>query len=297
MAAPETGTASAWQPKPQQNAKALRLFHEGMDDIHESLRLLQDGHVGSVGTIGRRVSVELRKLLFDATPLVHRVVHRPRFHALLDKAALTGDVYENETGIQFAPGPFRPPPESWVASHKWRLVVYPLHGLNFDKAGMRWVFGALFDRGVASMALGTWLRQGLFVVEGREYTLLDTLKFVANKEAVHVDVEKDEAVRDMERVHFGHTTYPHLVSVMVASYVLDQFRESYRVQPEAWEAFHGFAGSEVADYEVIGGGEFQGAEIDPMGFGGEMHETGIQIPEPGKEWKPVRISEEATVRA
>ena len=147
------------------------------------------------------------------------------------------------------------------------------------------------------MALGTWLRQGLFSVEGRKYTLLDTLKFVANKEAVHVEAERDELERDMERVHFGHATYPHLVCVMVASYVLEQYRESYRKEPEGWEAFHQFAGSDVADYEVIGSGEFKGVEIDPVGFAGEMRETGIPIPEAGKEWKPIRIEEEATVRA
>ena len=290
-------TASAWQPKAQQNARALRLFRDGMADIHQSLRLLRGGHVGSIGTIGRRVSVELRKLLFDATPLVHRVLHRPRFDALLDKAALTGDVYENETGVQVAPGPFKPPPETWVASHTWRIVVHPLHGLRFDRAGAKWVFDGLFDRGAAPMAPGPWLRQRLFGVEEREYTLLDTLKFVANREAVHADVEKDEAARDMERVHFGHTTYPHLVSVMVASYALERFRESYRERPEAWERFVGFARSDVADYEVVGGGAFQGAEIDPMGFGGEFHETGIPMPEPGRKWEPVRIEEAATVRA
>ena len=104
--------AALWQPKQQQNAKALRLFREGMDDMHESLRLLHGGHLGQVGSIGRKVSVGLRKLLFDATPLVHRVLHRPRSHALRDKAALTGDIYENEIGIQLAPGLHNPPPPS-----------------------------------------------------------------------------------------------------------------------------------------------------------------------------------------
>ena len=61
--------ATAWNPKPQQNAKALRLFCEGMDDMHGALAMLSQGSVGEIRTVGRKVSVELRKLLFDDTPL------------------------------------------------------------------------------------------------------------------------------------------------------------------------------------------------------------------------------------
>ena len=37
------GAVAAWNPKPQQNAKALRLFCEGMDDMHGALTIW---HVG-----------------------------------------------------------------------------------------------------------------------------------------------------------------------------------------------------------------------------------------------------------
>ena len=36
---------------------------------------------------------------------------------------------------------------------------------------------------------------------------------------------------------------------------------------------------------------------EPMGFGGEFHETGIALPEPGRAWKAVRLEEGATVQA
>ena len=288
---------STWEPKSQQNAKALRLFREGMDDMHSVLGLLRQGSVGGIRTAGRKVSVELRKLLFDGTPLVHRVLHRPRFHPLSNRESLTGDLYENAFTVRMAPGTRGGPLPGLVATHTWRIAVHPLHGLKFDRAEKKWIVGPLFDAQAQPMALGTWLKQRLFSVDGREYTLLDTLKFIANKEAVHVDIDRDVATRDMERVHFGHTTYPHLVAIMVASYLLEQHRASYRNDEEKWEGFFGVRDLPVADYEVIGGGEFEGADIEPMGFGGEFHDTGIALPQPGRTWKPVRLEEGATVQA
>ena len=84
---------------------------------------------------------------------------------------------------------------------------------------------------------------------------------------------------------------------MVASYLLEQYRTSYRIEEAKWGSFLGFGDRGVADYKVIGGGEFGGADIEPLGFGGEFHETGIQIPEPGRVWNPVQIEEEAMVQA
>lgn len=147
------------------------------------------------------------------------------------------------------------------------------------------------------LALEPWSRQRLFRVGGREYSLLDTLKFIANKEAVHVDIGKDVAARDMERVHFGHTTYPHVVAIVVASFLLHQYRTSCQVEEENWGSFLGFGDRGVEDYELIGGGEFDGAAIEPMGFDGEFHETGIQVPESGRVWNPVQIEEEFVVQA
>ena len=287
----------AWNPKPQQNAKALRLFYEGMDDMHGALAMLSQGSVGGMRTVGRKVSVELRKLLFDGTPLVHRVLHRPRFHPLFDSESLAGDVYENELSVQIAPGTRDGPLPGMVATRTWRVVVHPLHGLKFNRTKKQWIFGPLFDTQAQRMALEPWSKQRLFRVNGREYSLLDTLKFIANKEAVHVDIGKDVSARDMERVHFGHTTYPHVMAIMVASYLLEQYRTSCQIEEEKWGSFLDFGDRGVADYELIGGGEFRGADIEPMGFGGEFHETGIQIPEPGRAWSPVQIEEEAMVQA
>ena len=44
--------ATAWNPKPHQNAKALRLFYEGMDDMHGALAMLSQGSVGGMRTVG-----------------------------------------------------------------------------------------------------------------------------------------------------------------------------------------------------------------------------------------------------
>ena len=289
--------AIAWIPKPHQNAKALRLFCEGMEDMNGSLRMLGQGSVGGMRTVGRKVSVELRKLFFDPIPLVHRVLHRPRFHPLFSSEGLAGDIYHNESSLRIAPGTRNGPLPGMVATHTWRVVVHPLHGLNFKRIEKKWIFGLLFDTQAQRMALEPWLKQRLFKVDGREYSLRETLKFIANKEAVHVDIEKDVSARDMERVHFGHTTYPHVVAIMVASYLLEQYKTSCEIEEEKWGRFLGFGDWRVADYDLIRGGEFRGADIEPMGFGGEFHETGIQLPQPGQVWTPVQIEEEATVQA
>ena len=289
--------AIAWNPKPHQNAKALRLFREGMDDMHGSLGMLSRGSKGGVRTVGRKVSVELRKLLFDGTPLVHRVLHRPRFHPLFSSEGLAGDIYENEFSLRIVPGTRDGPLPGMVATRTWRVVVHPLHGLKFKRTEKKWIIGLLFDTQAQRMALNPWLKQRLFRVDGREYSLLETLKFIANTEAVHVDIEKDLFARDMERVHFGHTTYPHVVAIMVASYLLEQYKTSCEIEEEKWGRFLGSGDWEVADYELIHGWEFHGADIEPMGFGGEFHETGIQVPQPGQDWNPVQIEEEATVQA
>ena len=289
--------ATAWNPKPQQNAKALRLFCEGMDDMHGALAMLSQGSVGGMRTVGRKVSVELRKLLFDGTPLVHRVLHRPRFHPLFKSESLAGDVYENEFSLQVAPGTRDGPLPQMVATRIWRVVVHPLHGLKFNRTEKKWIFGPLFDTQAQRMTLEPWLKQRLLRVDGREYSLLDTLKFIANKEAVHVDIGKEVSARDMERVHFGYTTYPHVVAIMVASYLLEQYRTGCQIEEEKWGSFLGFSDRGVADYALIGGGEFGGADIEPMGLGGEFHDTGIQVPEPSRVWNPVQIEEQAVVQA
>ena len=82
----------------------------------------------------------------------------------------------------------------------------------------------------------------------------------------------------MERVHFGHTTYPHIVAIMVRVYLLEQYRTSCQIEEEKWGSFLGFGDRGVADYALIGGGEFDGAYIEPMGLGGEFHDTASRYP-------------------
>ena len=183
-----------------------------------------------------------------------------------------------------------------MAAHTWSITVLPLHGLRFDSQSKQWIVEPLFDAQAPPLPLGTWLRQRLFRVDERVYTLGDTLKFVTNKEAVHVDIDRDEQSRDMERVHFGHTTYPHMVAFLVASYVLERYRASRTENAVLWGNFHGMSGDTVPKFKIISGGDFQASDIYPPGFRGEFHETGIQVPEVGRAWEPVQIREHATVR-
>ena len=100
----------------------------------------------------------------------------------------------------------------------------------------------------------------------------------------------------MEKVHFGHTTYPHLVAVLVASYMLEQYKISQSENKEKWNAFLDYRDSPIAEYNVIVGAEFSG-DIDPMGLSGEFHETGIKLPVAGNSWEPVQIDEGTIVHA
>ena len=169
--------------------------------------------------------------------------------------------------------------------------MHPLHGLKFDAAGKKWILEGVFDASATPLRLDSWQRQRLFCVDGREYSLGDALKFLANREAAHVDTRMDIHAGDMERVHFGSTTYCHIVAVLAGSYVLEQYRNSRKVNKDLWDAFASVELAQLMSPQGSWGAEFTNANIDPMGLPGGAHETGIQIPEPGKPWQPVQISE------
>lgn len=286
-----------WVPKPQQNATALRLFRDGMEEMHEALWSgTREGW--RMRMAGRTISVQLRKLLLDGAPLVHRVLHRPRFHPLRNKEGLGGDVYGNTRKLSIAPGTRdgRAPIRSLAASHTWGIEVYPLRGLRYEGGRQKWHLEPLFDLDGQPLALQTWLRLGLFRVNGREYSLMTTLKHLSNTEGAHVDIDKDPETRDMERVHFGHVTYPHLVAMLVGCYLLEQYKTAVAGDEGRWSAFTSPGGPSPAEYNVIRDGYFAG-EIEPMGFEGEFHETGIPIPTHGERWSPVRFEERVRVEA
>ena len=99
----------------------------------------------------------------------------------------------------------------------------------------------------------------------------------------------------MERVHFAHTTYPHLIALLVASYVLERYRASRTENGELWSQFLGMSGEAVPEYKIISGGAFHAADFFQPGFRGEFHETGFKVTETGRVWNPVQIREHATV--
>ena len=185
--------------------------------------------------------------------------------------------------------------DTLVAAHTWSITVHPLHGLRLDSQSKKWIAELLFDEEAQPLTLGTWLNQRLFQVDQRVYSLGDTLKFVANKEAVHVDINRDEQSKDMDRVHFVHTTYPQLVAMLVASCMLERYRASRRENAELWGQFSSMSEEAVLEYEIIRGGEFPAVDIDLPGFPGEFHDTGIQLPESGRVQNPVQIREHTTV--
>ena len=288
-------TSIVWCPKSQQSAKALRSLIDAMDDMGDALRFPPGASVGHIRKAARRVSVELRKLFLDGAPLIHRVLQRTRFDPLRDKNRLTGDTYENSFTMKVAPSTKYGPLLGLTATRTWSIAVRPLHGLRFDSQAKQWIVEPLFDVQAQPLSLDTWLHQTLFRIDQHDYSLSDTLKFIANKEAVHVDIDKNRQAKDMERVHFGHTTYPHLVAVLVASYVLERYQESRIENAELWNNFFVMRSHAIPNYKIMRRAEFGAPDINPVGLGGEFHETGIQMPQAGRVWDATETKEHATV--
>ena len=241
------------------------------------------------------VSIELRKLLFDSTPLLHRVMQKPRFHPLNDKGSLKGDKHKIESTLSIELANRMGQLVGAAASRKWQLTICPLQGLAFSTNKRKWTAYPMFNDKAVPIPLGKWLRQKLFFVDDRAYSLIDTLRFLANKEGAHVDTVNDVQMRDMERVHFGNTTYYHIVGILTASYVLGQYQASQQANRHEWERFSVGRGHSVESALTFISAEFAGPGIDPIGLPNVAYGTGIQLPSPGEPWNPTEVVESTIV--
>lgn len=122
------------------------------------------------------------------------------------------------------------------------------------------------------------------------------MKFIANREAVHVDITNDISLEDMERVHFGYTTYYHIIAIQTASYLSSEYLAGQRANKVAWERFAGYRARDDKP-PIMRGADMTGLEIEPLGVPYSARETGISVPIPGKPWKPVRVEESSIVRS
>ena len=167
--------------------------------------------------------------------------------------------------------------------------------VRFNGDRKKWEFYRMFDTKAAPIKLDRWLRQRLFCVDSRKYNLWDTLKFLANKEAAHVDTEKDVLADHMECVHFNNTTYCDIVTILTAAYVSEQYKVGRQANEARWESFLDSRGYPVTEPISITGGEFAGADIDPMGLTGGFHEQEFRFQCLVQVWEPVQIEEARTV--
>ena len=204
-----------------------------------------------------------------------------------------GQVYENERQISIAPGTSQAPDLESVSTHRWKIAVHPLHGLGFDGTRNIWSLHSMFDSSAASVRLDQWFRQRLFCVDSRECNLAATLKYLANKEAAHVDTENTILSQDMESVHFGNTCYYHFVAILTSAYLLAQFKHSVQANKTEWQYLLDRRGYTVTERGTFLDAELSGLEIEPMGLPHAFHETGISIPHPG--WTPVHIEKSTVV--
>ena len=168
-----------WKPKEQQNGRALRLFIDSFDEINDCLSLLQSSQFDKIPSLARRVSIQLRKLLFDGSPLIHKVLRGPRFLPLNCRDTLPGDTYTNTFYFRVVPATGEGVPFGRPAVRTWGAVVHPLHGLSYDATRRTWKVYPMFDTGAEPMRLASWSSQRLFCVDEREYRLQETITFPA----------------------------------------------------------------------------------------------------------------------
>ena len=86
------------------------------------------------------------KLLLDGSPLVHRVLHRPRFHPLRRRTVLPGT--STATRKRCASRRQRRTVgcgDPWRVQ-TWAIAVHPLHGLRYEKARKQWHLEPLIGR-------------------------------------------------------------------------------------------------------------------------------------------------------
>ena len=151
----------------------------------------------------------------------------------------------------------------------------------------------MFDISAATIKIDRWLHQRLFCADGRVYSISDTLKYLVNKEAAHVDTDQTTVSEDMERVHFGNTCYYHIIAVQTGAYLLSQFQSAILANRTKWQSLLDRRGYTVTEPGTFKEADLVGMEIEPMRMPYTVQETGIPIP--SADSTPVNIEESTVV--
>ena len=217
-------------------AAAEGLLEKSLFDTDGGWRVLQ--------AVGRRLSVPLRKLLLDDEgDLLKKTLNSPAFPPLGGK----------KVRYRRATMSWRSERREWVlgyADGKRETVVVPetrheieigrLYGVDFVEDGWCAIHSP-FDLTARPVLLDAWLGAQILQVNSVSYTVNDALHLVADYEGAHTnelpafvgvgvnpeDFDKGRKMkyRLVNSVYFGCLSYPHLVTLYTALYLIERIRE------------------------------------------------------------------------
>jgi len=187
------------------------------------------------------ISVQLRKLLLEREPLIERCYQKNvlKFHPLVQVPLAEKPFYstklETEEGgyISFtkvANADNMPTHRSDTAIVPIKRCllsteIYPLPGLSYDKYKKEFTIYSPFNRNDNRfLYFDEWLRQNMISIHGRNMTLQDIIKTIADEEGAHS--------RDPDKIHeqsniflarnymFAGYSYFHWIILYTASYLI-----------------------------------------------------------------------------
>ena len=239
-----------WIPNnsPRTKETHIKWFGETMFDIEDSLNQLSNTFDERKLRIeARTLSIALRKLLHEQ--LVNISLRKPRFHKISKPTDTDPSIQNHHMKYQYR----RTPTQRilWTAESDTRIEIHSLPGLLHDKISDWHIDHDLFNASrEPHLSLGQWLKQTLFKVikdqETETFSLYEVLQYVANTEGAHTDtgetsknrMSKSRVGQFMEAIGGQDTfTYPHMVVMLVATYLRNRHAQGIAERPEEWEKY------------------------------------------------------------
>ncbi|MDD9811221.1 MAG: hypothetical protein OXU71_05845 [Gammaproteobacteria bacterium] len=185
------------------------------------------------------ISVQIRKLLLDKSPLIPRCYGKNvlKFHPIIKVPVADKPFHESSIGIleggyldfqlvnqDGAPKPGSIPERVIIAPSSAFVHVYPLPGVSHDANKNKVIISNPFDLNVLpSMNLDQWLSQKMVSICGHDMTLRDILKTTANEEGAHArdfSTDRESTIYISRQFMFGGFSYFHWIVMYTASYII-----------------------------------------------------------------------------
>ena len=223
-----------WEANEHAEDNTFEDFTDSMINISAQLRANGED-VRSFGRnivgVSRSVSVELRKLLLGDA-LISKCVRSPKLHKLIRPDRLKGDPFEDSFMVQGGnlritkvdePGA-ETSAEFGITPMQHTVVIYPLHGLCFQKGSNVWTSTDPFAKELTPIRLDWWLKQPVLQIDRDRYDMRAMLSEVANTQGAHSDRRRD-TIRQQISEHF-HSIYLNIFTLRVGIYLSNQFAAS-----------------------------------------------------------------------